>query len=69
MKLQLQLNANQLKLIAIIAMTIEHVCDLSRFSNSFLSILSDPFDFHWRASHRYLWKCQFIVLAKDKTVR
>ena len=28
MKLQLRLNANHLKLIAIIAMTIDHVCDL-----------------------------------------
>ena len=28
MKLQLRLNANHLKLIAIIAMTIDHICDL-----------------------------------------
>ena len=28
MKLQLRLNANHLKLIAIITMTIDHVCDL-----------------------------------------
>ena len=28
MKLQLRLNANHLKLIVIIAMTIDHVCDL-----------------------------------------
>ena len=32
MKLRLRLNANHLKLIAIIAMTIDHVSDLSRFS-------------------------------------
>ena len=34
----------------------------------FLSILSNPFDFHWSASHLYLWRCQLIVLAKDNTV-
>ena len=140
MKRQLRLNANHVELIAIIAMTIDHVSDLiypgfpaepgamalhivgrltapimwffvcegyyytrnvkrymlrmgmfaviSHFAYClscakavqwrkrgckmdevvFLSILSHPLDCYWSASRLYLWRCQLIVLAKDKTV-